>query len=52
MFLELPNKQLLKLVNMPTEIGVEEKEILDLWISRINAAVRELGLTYSRLLIC
>ena len=30
MFLELLNKLLLKLVNMPTEIDVEEKGILDL----------------------
>ena len=30
MFLELLNRPLLKLANMPTEIDVEEKEILDL----------------------
>ena len=29
-----------------------KRDFRSLWISRINAAVRELGLTYSRLLTC
>ena len=45
--LESPDKQWKRLCSMLIEIE-SKKEILSLWIQRINAGVRSEGLTYSK----
>ena len=40
-------RELKKIDNMPTEIENKKREFRKLWIVRINAACRELGMKYS-----
>ena len=50
-YIKLQNNQALKLNNMHLEIEKIEKEAFrSLWISRINAGAREIGVSYSVLM--
>ena len=50
-YLELLNNLILNLYNMHLEIEKIRKELLELlWIARINAGARELGVSYSVLI--
>ena len=48
-YTKLPNNQISNLYNMHLEIEKIKKGLLGLlWIARINAGARELGVSYSR----